>query len=195
MLSKHANGLSLQRHELSPSIMKDVLDYKLNILIATRSENMPTFLLNSPDSLKLGIMTDLYMSRLINSPIFRGVDLNFLKLLACRMKRAIYFPGQKIVEKGDVDNTMYFIHNGEVYIIDQTEGDAYIEFVVDHIYPGDEFGQVQGVASAFPHTNTYRARTVVEMITLYTRDWLDLKQAYPDEFSKIIQSTKNLARS
>ncbi|KAL0268632.1 UNVERIFIED_CONTAM: hypothetical protein PYX00_010490 [Menopon gallinae] len=182
----------LKRHQLSLSIQKEVLDYKLNILIATRSENMPMFLLHSPDAIKLGIMTDLYLSRLTNSPIFKAVGSKFLKLLSCRMKRAYYFPRQKIVEKGDVDYTMYFINKGEVYIVDQTEGDAYVEYVVNHMYSGEEFGQLQGVAIAFPHKNTYIARTVVEMITLCSKDWFDLRQAYQDEFHVIIENARKL---
>ncbi|KAL0265512.1 UNVERIFIED_CONTAM: hypothetical protein PYX00_010841 [Menopon gallinae] len=182
----------LKRHELSLSIQKEVLDYKLNILIATRSENMPTFLLHSPDAIKLEIMTDLYLSRLTNSPIFKMVDLKFLRLVASRMKRAYYFAGQKIVEKGDVDYTMYFINKGEVYIADQTEGDAYVEYVVDHMFAGEVFGQLQGVAIAFPHKNTYIARTVVEMITLCSKDWFDLRQAYKVEFNLIIEAARKL---
>lgn len=56
----------------------------------------------------------LYGKYLQNHPIFKNTHRDFIRQLSCYFERCVYFPGYNIVEKGDIDGCMYFIHKGEV---------------------------------------------------------------------------------
>lgn len=108
------------------------------------------------------------------------------------MTREIYFSGQVIVEQYDVDHRMYFIHKGEVYVINQTKDKAYLEFVVGRMYEGDYFGDASGLWFSKPQSFTYRARTLVEVIVLHCDDWMDLRRSFPETAELILKKARTL---
>lgn len=155
---------------------------------------MPQFLMEAPPFLKVAIMQDLYLSHLNSCYVFQGLSLDFLKQLTARLERFIYFPGDKIVEKGDVDLNIYFVHRGEVSCMDYDDEFPALEYPVD-IYQADEyFGLLQGLYLATPHTHTYRARTVADILVLNHSNWTDIRIAFP-EFTQIIYSRARAARN
>lgn len=152
---------------------------------------MPTFLVKAPTSMKIGIMKDLYLHHLKNCPIFEKVNEIFLEQLLARVTREIYFSGQLIVEQFDVDHRLYFIHSGEIYVINQSK-EAYVEFVVEKMFGGQYFGLAQGLWFSLPHPYTYRARTIVEVIVLHSDDWVDLRRTFPKIATEILDVARNL---
>lgn len=151
---------------------------------------MPVFLLTAPPNLKMNIMENLYIHRLKSCPLFENTKEVFLKQLSGRLMRQIFFTEQKIVEKGDVDNNLYFVHKGEVNIIEQTSVAAYVEFVADALLPGDYFGDAQGLWVSRPHRYTYRARCFTEILVLNSHAWGDLRRSFPE----IIEEIRNRGR-
>lgn len=83
--------------------------------------------------------------------------------------------GNHLVEKGDVDGSMYFINKGEVDVYDIHENKT---FLVMTIRNGDSFGELQGLCCA-PHDFSYKARTVVDALILKHNDWQYLVQWFP----------------
>ncbi|KAK6621606.1 hypothetical protein RUM44_001413 [Polyplax serrata] len=178
--------------DTSPILVSSVLEYKFNLLEFGRSESMPTFLVKSPTSIRISIMRDLYLVHLKKCPLFQSVNTDFLEQLLARMTREIYFSGQVIVEQYDVDHRMYFIHKGEVYVINQTKDKAYLEFVVGRMYEGDYFGDASGLWFSKPQSFTYRARTLVEVIVLHCDDWMDLRRSFPETAELILKKARTL---
>lgn len=64
--------------------------------------------------MKCDVYSAMYGEHFNRSYIFTDLDETFLQQLAIYMKRYIFFPGYYIVQQGDNDGTMYFIHRGEV---------------------------------------------------------------------------------
>jgi hypothetical protein len=62
-------------------------------------------------------MTEIYGHHVRKSYVFSDVDEPFTRQLCQYLKRVIFFPGNFIVQHGDFDNSMYFIHHGEVAIL------------------------------------------------------------------------------
>ena len=179
----------LQDNETSPSIIKSVVDYKLNLLDFGRSENMPLFLEKCPLSLKIIIMKDLYFKHLLKFPLFENINTIFLEQLLATMKREIFFSGQAIVEQFDVDHRMYFIHKGEVYVIKEQD---YMETVIGIRKSGEYFGESSGLWFSIPHEFTYRARTLVEVLVLCSDDWMDLRRCFPKTSAEILSKAQSL---
>lgn len=154
---------------------------------------MPLFLTEAPPFLKVEIMQDLYFSHLSDCYVFQGLSTDFLRQLAARLERHVYFPNDKIAEKGDVDYNIYFVHRGEVSCMELDEEFPALEYVTD-IYRADEyFGLLQGLFKAMPHTNTYRARTVVDILALNLSKWSDIRLAFP-EITQIIYAKASASR-
>jgi hypothetical protein len=63
------------------------------------------------------LMTEIYGHHVRKSYVFSDVDEPFTRQLCQYLKRVIFFPGNFIVQHGDFDNSMYFIHHGEVAIL------------------------------------------------------------------------------
>lgn len=64
--------------------------------------------------MKCEVMNSMFGHHLSQSYIFWQMEESFLKQLASFLKRFIFFPGNYIVQQGDIDHTMYFIHKGTV---------------------------------------------------------------------------------
>lgn len=60
------------------------------------------------------LMLEIYSDHLKKSYIFSDIEDTLLRQLCQHLKRVVFFPGYYIVQHGDYDNTMYFIHSGEV---------------------------------------------------------------------------------
>lgn len=59
-------------------------------------------------------MYEIYGVHICQSYLFNGTGDAFLRQLCGKLHHTIYFPGNYIVQHGDSDQTMYFIHRGEV---------------------------------------------------------------------------------
>lgn len=86
-----------------------------------------------------------------------------------------------MVEKGDVDGSMYFIHKGEVDVYETNGSNT---FLIMTVHKGDSFGELQGLHRV-PHDFSYKARTVVDAIILKHEDWQYLLQWFPASNERI----------
>lgn len=59
-------------------------------------------------------MMGLYGKYIENHGLFSSTHKDFIRQLVVHLKRCIYFPGNVISEKGDVDGSMFIVHRGEV---------------------------------------------------------------------------------
>lgn len=148
---------------------------------------MPSLLLSAPEFIKYDIMGDLYMHHLANCFIFYGVDQTFLMQLSTRLKRHIFFPGNYIAEKGDVDHSMYFVQKGEIYCLEKDENYPTLERSVDLFGKDEYFGTLQGLFVGYPHFNTYRAKTLTEVLVLSLENWKDMRIAFPEVIQTIYE--------
>lgn len=136
---------------------------------------MPMLIHNAPSYLRQDIMNYLYMSHLENHFLFTKTHKDFLRQLVVHLERCIYFPGNYIVAQGDMDNTMYFIHKGEVgaYVTSNNK-----EIHMHTLRTNMTFGEAQGL-KLMPYHFSYRAISTVEVLALRKNDWQYLLAWFP----------------
>ena len=140
-----------------------------------KGEWMPVLIDEAPPYLKQDIMSYLYSYHLRRHFLFMNTHTDFLRQLVVHMKRSVYLPNNYIVEKGDVDSTMYFIHRGEVGAFDSREG---VEVQCFMLSTNMSFGEAQGLHRV-PFPLSYKALTVVEVLALKRSRWEYLLQFFP----------------
>lgn len=113
--------------------------------------------------------------------------VDFIRQLVVHLKRCVFFPGNFLAEKGDVDGCMYFIHDGEVDVFEM-HGENVIPREV--LRKRRSFGEASGLFNK-PHEYSYRAHTVVDALLLCYSDWQYLLKWFPasqeEIYSKAIQ--------
>lgn len=145
---------------------------------------MPTLITEAPSSLKQDLMNALYGHHIHHHFLFSKTHTDFTRQLLLHLKRCIFFPGNYIVEKGDIDGCMYFIHKGQVTVIDiQEKNEAVRELLVQ----GKSFGEAQGLFM-IPHQFSYKAHTIVDAISLHFEDWEYLMRWFPASKQSIYKS-------
>lgn len=120
-------------------------------------------------------MYAIYGKHLENHFLFSKTHVDFLRQLVCHLKPYIFFPNNYIVEKYDVDSTMYFLHSGEIEVYDVMGKNMNLQKVLTS---GFSFGEAQGLYN-IPHTHTYKAITVCDVLILRRSDWIKLIDLFP----------------
>lgn len=136
---------------------------------------MPTLIMHAPGYLKQDIMYALYGYHITNHLLFAKTHIDFIRQLLVHMVPIVYLPGQYIIEKGDIDGRMYFVHDGEVKVIDK-HGNNEIEQCVLH--KGASFGEYQALKN-IEHTRSVKTSVMCTIISLKTSDWNYLLDWFP----------------
>ncbi|KAI4460643.1 cyclic nucleotide-gated cation channel subunit a [Holotrichia oblita] len=177
-------NIYLKSHYLSPAILQNVWAYLLQLWKIQRGEWMPMLIRNAPSYLRQDIMKSLYMTHLENHFLFGKTHKHFLRQLVVHFERCIYFPGNYIVAKGDMDNTMYFIHKGEVgaYDCDESNREIYLHTLGTNM----SFGEAQGI-NQIPFEVSYKALSTVEVLALRRVNWQYLLTWFPASEEELIR--------
>lgn len=165
----------LEDREISNVLLRKVKKYCIQMWKRQGGYWIPEIITLAPRYIQQDLMHDLYGHHLLNSDLFCTTHMHFLQQLVTRLERCMYFPGDYIVKEGEVNHCMYFIHTGDVCVIDQIDED---DKVIETLSKNDAFGLVQGL-HALPHAKTYKARSVADLLFLKREKWIDLLQAFP----------------
>lgn len=133
-------------------------------------------------------MLHLFGYHLENHPLFAKTHKDFIRQLVTLFERRLYLPGNVIVEKGDMDCTMYFVHSGEVGAFDKygtNEVPCYI------LCSDTSFGEEQGLRD-IPYSMTYKALTVTFILALRKSVWRYLLEWFPASQEIITEKAKEL---
>lgn len=193
---------SLVNYEYSISILKDVLlnnhlsshqmkkvwQYVTKLWDKSRGNQMPRFVKKAPLVLHCDLMNDIYGEHIRKSYIFAELDDNFLRQVTARLQHNVHFEDNYIVQHGDTDQNMYFIHRGQVNVL--TVHPNLTETIHDILVPFDVFGIAQGLYHGLPHHFSFRAKTVVDILVLNLNDWYFMLKYFPD-VQKILYNRAN----
>lgn len=147
---------------------------------------MPSLLSSSPEYLKQDLMQSLYGHHIENHYLFAKTHVDFIRQVVVHLNRCLFFPGNFITEKGDVDNSMYFIHDGEVYVYDIMGKNENLKETMEK---GMSFGEAQGLLG-IPHEYSYKAKTVVDAVILKRNEWEYLMHWFPASKEVIFEAAK-----
>lgn len=149
----------------------------------SRGDWLPVLIQEAPTTLKQDLMYGLYGKHLETNYLFYNTHIDFLRQLVCHLKRFMFFPGDYIVEKGDVDFTMYFIHNGEVEVYTKKGN---MEIAMQLLSKNSSFGVGPGLYH-LQHEFSYKAKTIVDILCLCKKDWETLVTFFPASHQEILE--------
>nr|XP_026485505.1 uncharacterized protein LOC113393027 isoform X2 [Vanessa tameamea] len=180
----------LRDTDLSDHQMNKMWDYVRELWNRQQGKQMPKLVYKLPFRLRCQVMQAVYGSHIRESLIFRNTDDDFKRVLSMWLKHCVFFPGNYIVQRGDADQCIYFIHRGEVEVL--TVHQNLTESIYDILGPEDSFGVAQGLFVGITHHFSFRARTVVDIVYLKLDEWKYLLDFYPKSAKLIRRKVENV---
>ncbi|RPI52302.1 MAG: cyclic nucleotide-binding domain-containing protein, partial [Chloroflexi bacterium] len=107
-------------------------------------------------------------------PLFADLDSCQLQLIAARMRREAYAPGDEIIRQGEIGDTFYVIESGCAQTVVTYQGG---ERVMAQRGPGEYVGEI-ALLLQVPRTATVRALTPMQVLALQRTDFDRLVAAH-----------------
>lgn len=107
-------AIYLKNNKVSKYTINKVMLYLKRLWQASNGEQMPSAINFLNDATRRELLFYVYGYLLKKSIVFSDTQDIFLKHLCQHLKRTFYFRGDYIVQHGDFDKSMYFIHKGKV---------------------------------------------------------------------------------
>ncbi|XP_046436019.1 uncharacterized protein LOC124187876 [Neodiprion fabricii] len=194
-LTKYDTAMSIMKDylkdgQISYPLVEKALGYAKNLWLLERGCSQPALLAEAPASIREEIMVAAYGKHLFENNILRGCHEDLLRQLCGKMRRRLFFPTHFIVQEGDCNSTMYFIQRGAVEVLANLGPRMYT--VCATLQAKEYFGLHQGFIPDISHTHTYRAATIVEVLTLRYEDWKDMLIYFPAAYRQIYTKLKTI---
>ncbi|XP_072937279.1 uncharacterized protein [Epargyreus clarus] len=172
----------LKNNRVSKNLVKMVNKYSLHLWRESRGVQVPNFLENAPNCLKLKVMSAAYLHHLTGHYIFGCCEPAFLRQLVGCLKLYIYNKGTYVVKQHEITNAMYILHTGRVVATCENDRTSKV------YYSGEFFGVVHGLTSDYPHTHSYQSISKAQILTLRLEDWEYLLSHFPNSKECIYKS-------
>lgn len=115
---------------------------------------------------------------------------SLLRQITVKLERMVFFKGNYIVQHGDTDQNMYFIHRGEVSVLTVHANltETQHELLKEH----DMFGLAQGLYHGLPHHFSFRANTKTSILVLNLNTWCYILKYFPTDEEIIYNRAQTL---
>lgn len=124
---------------------------------------------------------------LINSPVFRNVNPDIVKLFAYLAKHKTYYPGDSIIRQGKDAKHAFILLRGSVAIETLHKGK---EVIIQHLHEGSFFGELALLAD-FKWFFSAKAKTECEVLLVDRESFTKVLEKHPEKqrilTDKIIQ--------
>lgn len=150
-----------------------------------RGTAFPEFLRDAPTCLREKIVNVCFQHHLSKNAIFQNCHEDFLRQVMPFIRIRAFFSGDYIIYQGSVNDCMYFIHEGEIFVI--SEDAKHNETVIGKLTNGQAFGVIQGLNEDTPHRYTFKSLGNSTILVLIKKRWqylLDYFPASKDEIYK-----------
>ncbi|GJQ76175.1 hypothetical protein Trydic_g1919 [Trypoxylus dichotomus] len=162
---------------VSEPLQKEVKNYMRLMWVFHQGVHFPQLLENAPYYLREAALNAMFGCHIRKHPVLGNLHIDLIRQMAAEMRLVILFPGNTVVNKGDIDHCMYFIHQGTV---DALSEDSLDSEVIEHtLEAGDSFGLVQGVHPRYGHDYTYKVRKHAILIRLKRKKWFFMLSLFP----------------
>jgi CRP-like cAMP-binding protein len=136
-------------------------------------------------------MNEKSLQNFINSYWFKDLPDKIVIELAQKSKFHVLKIDEKLIQKGDEGNSMFFLNKGWVKIVhDDVEGE---EVVINHLGPGEFVGD-QSLMDYQPRSASVVAISPVEAFEIKRDDFLKVLNSYPSVAHSIIRDLSNRLR-
>ena len=114
------------------------------------------------------------------APLFKGVSVEFMRMVSLLIKPVTYLPKQVIVEKNQTRDTLFYISKGTVEVMCPIVPTKPIKILQE----GSFFGELSLVLN-MPRAATCRASAFCELLVLESSDLFKLTKHFPDVGKKL----------
>ncbi|KAI4456094.1 cyclic nucleotide-gated cation channel subunit a [Holotrichia oblita] len=180
----------MNNENVSAPLMDKISLYIELLWTTSRGVLFPHLLGKAPYYLKEAVLNSMFGFHLCQHPLLQHCHKDLARQMASHMKTLIFFPEDVVVYAGDIDNCMYFIHKGEVHVLN--EDTLYSEKLETILYAEDMFGLEQGLYLGNGHEYTYKVVEYSIIISLCRDDWIYLLDFFPASKNVIYDRTVTL---
>lgn len=167
----------VKSRDVSPPIIKEVSEYIQMLWEHHRGIHVPRLLEGAPQYLKEATMNAMFGYHLRQHPILKKCHVDLIRQMAAEMQLLVFFPGNHITYRGDIDHCIYFIHDGVVDALSKDSLEA--EVVEKTLVAGNSFGFMQGLHPRMGHTYTYKVRKHCIINVLRRDKWFHMLVFFP----------------
>eukprot|EP00756_Hemistasia_phaeocysticola_P010971 Hpha_TRINITY_DN15070_c0_g1::TRINITY_DN15070_c0_g1_i1::g.124896::m.124896/K04952/CNGB1; cyclic nucleotide gated channel beta 1 len=180
----------LSHMRLPQSYLDEVQGYYRSMWLhckAFSTEEQDGIINDLPEILAISIRVELNAVIVGKIPLFHKLkdDRRFLLDIVSALQFFVALPGQVLVHKGDVGDEMFFLHRGEIAIIDDNE------VTIAVLYDGAHFGEL---SLLFNQTRqaTARAEQFSQLYLLTKGDFDSAVDFYPEALLEILDGAAQL---
>ncbi|XP_049867031.1 uncharacterized protein LOC126367521 [Pectinophora gossypiella] len=173
----------LRNNRVASNLVLLTKAYSLHLWREARGLQMPHFLKSAPDVLRHRLMSAAYLHHLNAHPLFQDCESAFLRQLTGYLEPFYYNDGMYVVREGEITNSMYFIHQGQVLEVDED-----LEEIIQVYKKDQNFGTVQGLHRDTPFKLSYKTIIKSQVLTLSLDKWEYLLTHFPESKDKIYKN-------
>ncbi|GJQ73319.1 hypothetical protein Trydic_g13688 [Trypoxylus dichotomus] len=177
----------MSNEKVSSPLMKRIILYAEMLWTCKKGNLFPHLLTEAPYYLKEAVLNSMFGFHLSLHPLLQHCHKDLTRQMASYMRTLVFFPGDIIAYVGDIDGCMYFIHEGEIHVLN--EDTLHSERVETVLYTDEMFGLDQGLYEKCGHEFTYKAVKYSVIISLHRDDWIHLLEFFPASKSVIYDKT------
>ena len=169
----------LQRERVSDALRVNVERFAEQSWLHQRGSAYPKLMLEAPLYLRSVVLNDAFSHVFLDHPVFGECHEDCLRQIVEKVTTRTYFRGDYVQHVGVVDNSMYFVFEGEVVVL--RDGGEVNEVLKN----GDSFGVYQGLFRCKPHSFTYKVLKTSIVLALELDSWSYLLDHFPASKEKI----------
>lgn len=178
----------LHTENVSASLMQRVKEY-IQVIWSKQEGQIYSYLLEStPSYLQDAILNNAYNHVVAHHPIFINCHPDCLRQIIQKLRSRSYFSGDYIQFKGSIDESMYFVLNGEVGVL--RDEYMYKDEYVRKLIGGNSFSVLQGLHHKKPHYYSYRCVKPSIILRLDLNHWEYLLSYFPASRERIFAAAK-----
>lgn len=167
----------VERNEVSKQLRIKLWDYLSSSWKRQSGIGHPELLVEAPAPIKSKLLNYCYSHHIKKNVLFKKCHEDFVRQLVMAVRVDTHFPGDYVTLKGDVDERMYFIHEGSVLVL--LEDSLRKEDIIGRLIIGQSFGILQGLFPMTPHVYCYRCVSKCDIVSLQRESWLYLLDYFP----------------
>ncbi|XP_045463397.1 uncharacterized protein LOC123673033 [Harmonia axyridis] len=179
----------LQNQGLSDYLLEKLWIYIKQMWNRENGLHMPELLEKAPYVMKCEIMREIYSVHLRNGYLFKDINEALLTQICGHLRRVVFFKGNYIVQNGDTNASMYWIHRGQVSVLTVHANLTETQHEILNVH--DMFGLAQGLNYGMSHKYSYRAETQCDILVLNLETWECVLQQFPHDKEIIYKRMMN----
>uniref|UniRef100_A0A5B7CAK4 Potassium channel n=1 Tax=Davidia involucrata TaxID=16924 RepID=A0A5B7CAK4_DAVIN len=164
----------MNRNKLEKNINNEIkghvrLQYESNRTDASVLQDIPV-------SIRAKISQQLYEPKVREVPLFKGCSSGFIKQIAIRVHEELFFPGEEIIEQGNIADQVYFVCDGTLEEVGKSEDDE-TEEPHPRLPKYSSFGEIS-VLCNIPAPYTIRVCEISKLLRVDKQAFIEILEIY-----------------